>query len=151
MSKSTKEIKLIFLSSEFYSDYPKRNYSEILIKHDRPYIMFKVTIDDIDFAIPFRSNIPHKNAFFTDEKNKCGIDYSKSIVIKKPIYINISEQPTIRANEFKIFKSKDYIIKNEFKKYLKEYKKAAKKQDVKRNKDFCQFSSLQYFHSDIGL
>lgn len=151
MSKLTKELKFIFLSSEFYKDYKYKDYPEILSKSDRPYIMFNIRVDNIDFAIPFRSNIPHKNAFFTDEENNCGIDYTKSIVIKKSSYIDTSKNPIIRGDEFKNLKGKEYIIKKGFTKYLKNYKKAAKKIDIERNKHFCQFSSLQYFHKELGL
>lgn len=73
------------------------------------------------FALPLRSHIKHKYAYITDKINKCGIDFSKAVVITKA-----------------------------FKKYLKDYKQAIIL-NTDRKEYTYKFSSLQYFHKELGL
>lgn len=67
----------------------------------------------IDFAIPFRSNIKHPHAFWTNKAEKCGLDYSKTIVIEDTKYIDASGSPRIRELERKELFGKERIIGNE--------------------------------------
>jgi protein AbiQ len=60
-------MKYVFLSNQFYQQYNSSNCPEIEKKQNRPYIMLLVKIEDLTFAIPFRSNIRHKYAFMTDK------------------------------------------------------------------------------------
>lgn len=143
-------LKFIFLTEEFYEDY--NEYKEIEKKQNRPYTMILATINNIDFAIPLRSNIKHNNSLLTDKVNKCGLDFSKAVVIKyKERYINTSTKPILRQNEFNELKGKEFIIKGKMESYITKYIKAYNRQDVERNKLLCMYSTLQYFHSDIGL
>lgn len=101
-------LKFVFLTQKFYDDYI--NYPEIEKKVNRPYTMVLATIDNIDFAIPLRSNIKHNNSLLTDKLNNCGLDFSKAVVIKnKERYINTMEKPILRQNEFEALKGKDII------------------------------------------
>lgn len=143
--------RINFLTNEFYNNYRGNQYKEILRKRDRPYITFRVKIDGIEFALPFRSDISHSYAFFTNEDKTAGIDYSKAVVITESSYIDIQTQVFLRQDEFEIVKVNYYNIEQGFKKYLKEYKKAAKRMNIKRNRDFCKFSALQYFHNELGI
>lgn len=67
-----KKLKLVCLNSNFYNKYLEKE--EILKKQNRPYVIFVVNINNIDWAIPFRSNIRHKYAYMTDKINNNGID-----------------------------------------------------------------------------
>lgn len=141
-------MKYIFLTSQFYQDYS--HCSEIEQKQLRPYIMFVVQVDNIIFALPMRSHIKHKYAYFTDKQNCCGIDYSKAVVIVKPnIYID-TKKPVIRNNEYKALLGKEYIIEKEFIRYLNDYKKA-KKANAQRLNSVYKYCTLKYFHKEIGL
>ena len=114
--KNFNDFVILHLTQQFYSDYPLSDYPQILRKDERPYTVFTVKIDGLDFAIPFRSHIKHNHAFITDNRNpedKCGI--------------------------------------GGFKSYLNRYKRAAKRPDVERNKQFCRFSALQYFHKELKI
>lgn len=142
-------IKYVFLTSKFYDTY--KNCPQIEQKQDRPYVQFLLKIDELNFALPFRSNIPHEFAFWTDKANRCGIDYSKAVIITEDSYIDDTTRPQIRQNEHVAILGNEHIIKKEFIQYLKTYKKALKKQDVNRNKVICQFSALQYFHDEMKL
>jgi protein AbiQ len=143
-------LKFIFLTQQFYKDY--KNCLEIEQKQNRPYIMALATINNVDFAIPLRSNIKHANVLWTDKSNNCGLDFSKAVIImNKPQYIDNSTTPTIRQNEFNSLKGKDHIVKIKMESYLNKYIKAYNNQRILRNKMFCSFSTLQYFHKELGI
>ncbi|MGL5549851.1 MAG: type III toxin-antitoxin system TenpIN family toxin [Culicoidibacterales bacterium] len=148
--KMNKKFKLHLLSDSFYNDFPKDSYIEILTKSQRPYMFFEIEMDNIKFAIPFRSNISHRDAFFTEQTNKRGIDYTKAVVITKDCYID-SKNVQIEQHQFDKLKMNYTTIYSQFRKYLNKYKKAANRLDVERNKKICQFSALQYFHKELGI
>lgn len=146
-------VELIYLTKDFYEDYPQSVYSEILHKNDRPYAVVFIIVDGLEFALPFQSHIRHQYLFITDSSHPNdlkGIDYTKAVLITSPTYKSSSEV-RIRQNEFNALKGNEYKIMKGFKSYLNQYKKAAKRLDVKRNQTFCKYSSLQYFHKELGI
>ena len=143
-------LRIRFLTEEFYKQY--KDCIEIEKKQNRPYTLIVATINEVDFAIPLRSNIKHKNVLWTNKENNCGLDFSKAVVIlDKDKYIDERNKPTIRQNEFESLKGKDYIVKSKMERYIKEYVKAYNRQDIDRNKMLCKFSTLQYFHEELDL
>lgn len=50
-----------------------------------------------------------------------------------------------------IIKGKDHIVKIKMESYLNKYIKAHNNQRILRNKMFCSFSTLQYFHKELGI
>lgn len=54
-----------------------------------------IKINDLLFAIPLRSNIRHKNAFWTDTSNGCGLDFSKTVILTDDNYIDKHRKPCI--------------------------------------------------------
>ena len=116
-------------------------------------MLLLLTIDGLTYAIPFRSHIKHKYAFFTDIENGCGIDYTKSIIIKDKDYIleEFNGKPIwIRPNERKALFGQKYKIVKELKNYIKEYKRAVKN-GVNEKIFVYKISTLQYFHKELGL
>lgn len=146
-----KHLNLHYLTKQFYQDHPKKHYSEIERKETRMYAMFTIKIDAIEFAIPFRSNINHPHAFFTDKANRCGIDYSKAVVITKDSYVDKVSTVTLRQNEFNVLKQNEHVVRKGFIKYLDKYKKSLNNQHIPRNKILCDYSTLQYFHTELGI
>lgn len=142
---------IVFLSSDFYNDYPSADYPEILHKLNRPYAMVCVQIDNITFAIPFRSHISHSYAFWTDKQNCCGLDYSKAIVIDNIKYIDRSKTPHIRNHEFQAIKGAERKIALGLQAYIKKYKKAKTNLDNPVSQYIINCSSLQYFETQIGI
>ena len=140
-------MKYIFLTQQFYIDY--KNCTEIEQKQDRPYVQVYVKVNSIDFAIPMRSDIKHSYAFWTDKPNRCGVDYSKAVVIEDKKYIDTTRKPYIRPNEFKALIGKSFNIEQGLLNYIEEYKKAKLNQNIYRNKLLCQYSTLQYFEKYI--
>jgi len=144
-------MEYVFLSGKFYNQYDSVNYPEIERKAIRPYIMLKVVINGIDFGLPLRSGISHKYAFWTDKSKKCGVDYSKAVVIQDSTYIDTGNKPRVRPDEHSVLLGKDYIIKTGFLRYIEIYKNALNNLQIDRNKTLCKCSTLQYFHNEIGI
>ncbi|MDY2883718.1 MAG: hypothetical protein SOT71_13795 [Romboutsia timonensis] len=139
-------MKYIYLTNEFYEKY--KDCKEIEKKETRPYAMVLTRIDDVTWAVPLRSNIPHKYVIWSDKPNKCGLDLSKAVVIEDVTYIS-EQDAQIRQNEFNELKGKEHILYTKLKSYMNTYLKAYARQDIKRNRELCQFSTLQYFHKYI--
>ena len=116
-------VRLVFLSSYFFDKHA--GDCEIEREEDRPHARILLSIEGLTFAIPFRSNICHQYAFFTDKKNKCGLDYSKAVLIlDENKDIDKSRTPIIRQNEFDALKGKDKVIEQGMRRYLRIYKRA---------------------------
>lgn len=145
-----KKKRFIFLTKEFYEDYPYDKYPEIEQKPTRPYIQVVVEIEAVQFAIPLRSDINHPHVIWTDKLNHCGVDFSKAVVITNANrYIDFSKDPYIRPNEFDALRGKDHKIKEKMIRYIAEYKKAKCDLSDPINKKLCSYSTLQYFEKNI--
>jgi len=142
-------VNFIFLTTDFYNDY--KHCTEIEQKENRPYAMVLATINNIDFAIPLRSNINHKHVVWTDEPNKCGLDLSKTIVISDKKHIEITKVPYIRQIEFDALRGKEHFIKQRLESYIRHYMKALGKQQYAEKALLCKYSTLQYFHNELGI
>jgi len=57
----------------------------------------------------------------------------------------------IEQEEYEELSTKKSLIKPKLKKFIKTYKKAIKNPDDLKNKILCEFSSLQYFHKELGI
>ncbi len=153
-------MKIILLTSEFYKDFS--HYAEVELKKERPYIMLLVSFNGFDFAIPFRSYISHNFCFKTTNipnlvngKEKwSGIDYTKSVIVFDKKYIS-SEEPSIRKEEFNNIKFKEYIIEQQFIKYITKYIECFTKIQLGIHKDrdlfLCKFSTLQNYHKELKI
>ena len=142
-------IKLVHLSAEFYQAYSGNQFPEIEQKQSRPYVQVCVTIKGVAWAIPLRSNINHEHVLWTDQANKCGLDFSKAVVIEKAEYLDSTTTPWIRDNEFQELKGKEFVISNKLEKYIDKYKKAKHDIHIPRNQRLCQYSTLQYFEHSL--
>ena len=141
-------IHFVFLSDKFYRDYA--SCTEIEKKNTRPYIQVQVIVNGVLFGVPLRSSINHPNVLWTDKANRCGVDFSKAVVIADPqSYIDHSREPYIRPNEFRALKGKEHIIQEKLKKYIESYKKAKLHPEIERNHLLLRYSTLQYFEEYI--
>lgn len=135
-------MNIVTLSKNFYNCHT--NDKEILKKESRPYTVIIVEVEGSTFAIPFRSHISHKYAYWTDKDNQCGLDFTKSVVIVPSRDID-KTGVQIRQNEYNAIKGQEYEITKKFKSFLNTYRKAYKRQDIKRNRQLIENSALQYF------
>lgn len=139
------KLRFAFLTTEFYNDFPYSDYPEIEQKPLRPYIQILATINNRHFAIPLRSNINHPHVFWTDKPNKCGIDFSKAVIITDEKYIDTTRRPHIRQSEFNALRGKDYRIKQKMEQYIREFQEAKNKLYDPVCKQLVEKSTLQYF------
>jgi protein AbiQ len=138
----------VFLSAQFYAEYDK--CTQIEQKANRPYIQVYIKLNGLQFAIPLRSGITHKDhVLWTNKEKGCGLDFSKAVIVLDEKYINKEIRPHIRQDEFDSLRGKEYIIKQNMLKHIKEYKKAKARPDIKRNAYLCAFSTMQYFEDYI--
>lgn len=142
--------RFIILSDMFFTSYPETDYPEIEQKPDRPYVQIKITVDGVDFAAPLRSHIRHPFAFLTDEENKCGVDFSKVVVLKEDWYIDETQNPRIRQNEYDALRGTEHILSRELKRYIKRYKRAKRNMSTPLDRKIVQYSTLQYFEDEIA-
>ncbi|MGM9947560.1 type III toxin-antitoxin system TenpIN family toxin [Floccifex sp.] len=146
------------LSSNFYKDYPAAKYPEILEKGDRPYdvIVFE-TKENYYVCVPFRTYLNHKQGFhfysspFPTGENP-GIDYSKMVIIKKDDYIG--ETTFIDTEQMSCFNTNIATIQKEVLEYLEGYINHFNGTNTLHPKQFrrkYQFTSLKYFHTELGI
>jgi protein AbiQ len=141
-------MRFIFLSAEFYREYAQ--CGEIERKPMRLYVQAYVTVNNVQFAVPLRSGIRHKeHVLWTNKAKGCGLDFSKAVVIADEKYINKEAKPYIRKDEFDSLRGKEYIVKKKLLKYIQDYKDAKTRLDIKRNQYLCAYSTMQYFEEHI--
>ena len=136
-------MRYIFLTEQFYTDYA--HCTEIEQKQSRPYAQLLLERNKITFAVPLRSNIHHKYVLWSDKDNRCGLDFSKAVVIIDMKYIDKTLIPHLRQNEYDALKNKDYFAKQKLQKYIHDYKRARKYPDKDSSKRILKYSALQYF------
>ena len=138
-------LDLVFLTDKFYEDYA--SCVEIERKPLRPHLCVALLVNDNLCCIPFRSNIRHKYAIWTDKENKCGLDFSKAVVITdERKYIDRSKRAYLRPNEYTVFKTiTDRDVEDAMTRYLKQYRRAKAAPQAPHNKAFLKYSCNQYF------
>ena len=142
-------MKYTFLSDIFYEDFPHEKYRQLELKRDRPYAHVQIDVYNQTFCIPLRSNINHPYAFFTNKAKRCGVDYSKAVIITDNNYIDNSRKVFLRPDEYKKLQGKEYIIKRQFLAYIDLYKTAKTDETVSHREHILNFSTLQYFEDYI--
>lgn len=126
-----------------------------ILQKNRGYGIVSITIDDLTYAIPLRSNLNHSYGFKTipvKRRNSLswnGLDYSKALVIDKsdiePGVFKLKDQA-----EFNKIQLNEKKIKSEFENYVSDYLDCAKNGTNTTDKRF-KFSTLQYFHAELGI
>lgn len=152
------EYEIFQLTSDFYSTYPDPPYREILQKTSRAYNCLFIHVNTFYICIPYRSEITHKYSYtFKKSKrakyHKSGLDYTKIVIIRNLNYINESKA-IIDQDEYNETRINIAKIKKEAQEFVEAYinhinkKKILSEQEFKRR---YQYSSLKYFHSELGI
>ena len=147
-------MRYVLLSNLFYQKH--QCHKEILKKVNRPYCIVVIKINNIDIGIPFRSNIKHKYAYYTELRqdnklSRAGLDYTKAVVINLNEDVDTTRKAQIRKEDYKVLLGKEYIVQKGFEKFLAKYKEAVLYPNRDENKFILANSALQYFHSELGL
>ncbi|MBX4270549.1 hypothetical protein [Clostridium estertheticum] len=77
------------------------------------------------------------------------MDFTKAVVIIDDNFIG--EDTVIDSKEYSEFINKQVMIANRFEKFIKDYKKWIGNPSYYRAEKTIAFSSLQYFHKELGL
>ena len=142
------------LSAAFYTQFGR--CEEILTKEERPYYVLLLELNGLTYAIPLRSHITHSYCFIADSLNgkNSGLDYSKALVITDSAKYIDPAPVTIRQHEYNVLKQREYLIKKQFSSYVALYKKEI----CRRQKNpllpvsmMCRYSTLKYFHKELGI
>ena len=147
-------LKISYLTEEFYKFYNYDLYPEILKNEARPYIVWLVKIENNIFGIPFRTNISHKSCYKFKKSNRdtqkaTGLDFSKAVVLNNEAYIGVNAN--IDNYEYSELDSKKEHIFKRFETYIKNYIKYAKSNNKKLIELKYKYSTLTYFHRELGL
>jgi protein AbiQ len=142
------------LMPAFYTQFG--HYMEILTKEDRPYYVLVLEVDGLTYAIPLRSHISHPYCFIADNTGgqRSGLDYSKAAVITDAALYIDPAPVTIRRNEFRTLRRKEFLIRKQFSSYAASYRKAVlrrRQNPALPESPLCRYSSLKYFHKELGL
>jgi len=141
-------MKIRLLTEKAYNRIIKLN--ETMAKKDRGYGVLPVEIKGITFAIPFRSNMTHKNGFKTVFHNGVwnGLDYSKAIIV---------DESDLQSEAFKLRRNDEYLkvksnkdkIQKQFDKYVNDYvAMVSAGKDIRRR---FGFTTLQNYHTELGI
>lgn len=148
------------LSDIFYDDYPETLYDELLKKNDRPYTCLLIeTKYDYFICIPYRTEIHHKYAFKfkkskRSKKHSSGLDYSKIVIIKNLSYINSKTSALIDKDEYTETMIHIRLIAKQANAYVDGYINHCTKKHLLPLKTFqrkYQYSTLKYFHKELGI
>lgn len=153
------DYQVLHLSTDFYNDYPSDQYKEILDKSNRSYNCLLIdTNSDYFICVPYRSEIKHENAYkFSgtkrSRKHHSGLDYSKIIIVKNENYLSDSVA-LVDNDEYNETVVHINQIVQESSKYVNDYVLHLKGISVLHNREFSrkyQFSTLKYFHEELGI
>lgn len=158
-------MQLIKLDPSFYQDHT--HLVQALDSHGgtwqpgktRGYGIVLISIGNLTFGIPLRSNIQHKAAYLTARNSPAGngppygkgLDFSKALLISNPSYIS-TEIFKIPPDEHKKLASKQAYITNAFEKYVNRYINAISRCDknILNSKEY-RHTTLQNYHVELGI
>lgn len=122
----------------------------------RGYGVVIISIRNLRFAIPLRSNIRHNAAYITVRSQITGIrgkglDFSKALLITEESYISVAPFK-ISADEHKKLQDKEVFITERFEKYVERYRVAFNKSDnnILRSNEY-RFTTLANYHLELEL
>lgn len=124
----------------------------------RGYGVVVITINNLTFAIPLRTNINHTAAYITVRNKQAnassigkGLDFSKSLLITNTSYLS-SEKYKIPPAEHQKLLSKQHHITQLFEKYVSRYIAAKEANDTNiLNSNEYRHTTLQNYHAELGI
>ena len=153
------DYQILKLTDDFYKAYPNPPYIEILKKTQRAYncILFQ-THYDYFVCVPYRTEISHTYAYHFKNSvrsvsHKSGLDYTKIVIINKGEYID-TQDALIDKDEYNETMVNLDRIKREALEFVEDYVAHIKGENVLHAREFQRkygFSSLKYFHNELGI
>lgn len=159
-TKEEFDYQVLNLTQKFYTDYPDPPYKEIVRKNSRPYNCLLIQSHYGYFiCIPYRSHIRHKYSFMfknsiRSKRAKSGLDYSKIVIVADSNYIGQTDA-IVDKDEYNETRNNIEYIKNDAQEYVDDYVNYlsgnSTKYDKKEFERIYQYSTLQYFHKELGI
>ena len=159
-TKEEFDYQVLNLTQKFYTDYPDPPYKEIVRKNSRPYNCLLIQSHYGYFiCIPYRSHIRHKYSFMfknsiRSKRAKSGLDYSKIVIVADSNYIEQTDA-IVDKDEYNETRNNIEYIKNDAQEYVDDYVNYlsgnSTKYDKKEFERIYQYSTLQYFHKELGI
>lgn len=159
-TKDEFDYQVLNLTQKFYTDYPDPPYKEIVRKNSRPYNCLLIQSHYGYFiCIPYRSHIRHKYSFMfknslRSKRAKSGLDYSKIVIVADNNYIGQTDA-IVDKDEYNETRNNIEYIKNDAQEYVDDYVNYltgnSTKYDKKEFERIYQYSTLQYFHKELGI
>lgn len=148
--------KLCKLSDEFYKQFDRNQFRELLFKKGRPFNCIVIEYGKMFICVPYRTNINHSNAYkFRHSKrsqnNQSGLDYSKLVILENEKYVDF-KNVIVDLDEYKETLKKQKVIENAVMQYIKVYwkhKTGKKRLSKKSYSQKYRFSTLKYFNKEI--
>lgn len=154
------DYQILNLTQQFFEDYPSPPYDEIIRKSNRPYNCLLIQSHYGYFiCIPYRSHINHTHAYkfkksARSKRTKSGLDYSKIVIITNSAYLGTANA-IVDQDEFIETRNSIEYIKNDAQRYIDTYvaykSGQATKYDEKEFTRTYQYSTLKYFHKELGI
>lgn len=153
------DYQILKLTDDFYNIYHNTQYIEILKKRERAYncILFQSHYGYF-ICIPYRTEISHKYAYhfkysLRSKMHKSGLDYTKIVIITDIRFID-TQDALIDKDEYNETMINLGKIKTEALAFVEEYVLHIKGEQLLHPKEFKRrysFSSLKYFHEEMGI
>lgn len=154
------DYQVLNLTEKFYIDYPEEKYPELLRKEVRPYNCLLIQSHYGYFiCIPYRTHIKHRYSFRFKKRGRSrtfnpGLDFSKIAIVTNHDYIG-TKDAVIEQDQYNQTRDNIEYIKNDAQDYIDNYVNNLLgreiKYDAKEFERIYQFSTLQYFHKELGL
>lgn len=151
--------QILKLTNDFYNDYPRNDYPEILRKKQRPYNCLLVeTHYDYFICVPYRTDINHDYAFKFSSSSRSashnsGLDYTKIIIVRNLDYVD-SIDALVDQDEYHETMINLKKISEEATRFVEDYVAYQKGElslhpaEVRRR---YNYTTLKYFHSELGI
>lgn len=153
------DYQILKLTDKFYEMYCNPPYIEIMQKKGRTYncLLFQ-THYDYFICIPYRTEISHSYAYHFKKSARSrlhhsGLDYSKIIIISDTAYIE-NKDAFVDKDEFNETMIHLEKIKADALEFVEDYVKHMRGEKMLHPSEFkrrYQFSTLQYFHEELGI
>ena len=153
------DYQILKLTPMFYEKYLTPSHKEILQKNSRAYncLLFQ-THYDYFIAVPYRSEITHKYAYhfrysIRSRKHKSGLDYTKIVILDKTEYLD-NKDAVIDKDEYNETIRNFNTIKEQVLEYVEDYITYQRGEPCIDEREFqrrYKFSTLRYFHKELGL
>ena len=153
------DCQILKLTTDFYAAYSSRLYKELLEKRQRAYncILFQSHYGYF-ICVPYRTEINHKYAYRFKKSarsriHKSGLDYTKIVVITDTRFID-TKDALVDKDEYNETMVNLDKIKREVLNYVEDYVSHIKREKMLHVKEFKRrylFSTLKYFHMELGI